>query len=436
MKRTLFRGMQEQTPEEKIKRAWTMYDWANSPYALVITTAIFPIFFSAVTSDKNEAGEIINDTVQFFGMEFINTQLYSYVLATSFLVVILVTPLLSGIADFAGKKLQLLKTFCFIGASGCVGLYFFDPDHLEWSMTAIFLASIGFWGSLGFYNAYLPEIAPPKEHDKLSATGFAMGYIGSVLLLVICLVLILFVGEFMTRWSFVLVALWWVLWAQPTFRRLPSNPLKKKVDRDILAHGFQELISVARDLKGRKNLTRYLAAFFVLSMGVQTVMLMASSFGIKVVMLDNNELILAIIAVQILAIPGAFFISWVSGKVGNIPTLIGCMVVWSLICVYAYYFVNDVIGFYVAAGIIGFMMGGTQSLNRSSYSKMLPKMEDHASYFSFYEVLEKGGLIIGMFSWGYIEGYTGSMRASILALIVFFVISLILLLSIPKKLAV
>ena len=165
-------------------------------------------------------------------------------------------------------------------------------------------------------------------------------------------------------------------------------------------------------------------------------MLMASSFGIKVVKLDNNELILAIIAVQILAIPGAFFISWVSGKAGNIRTLIGCMVVWSLICVYAYYFVNGVIGFYVAAGIIGFMMGGTQSLNRSSYSKMLPKTEDHASYFSFYEVLEKGGLIIGMFSWGYIEGYTGSMRASILALITFFVISLILLLSIPKKLAV
>ena len=433
LKRTLFRGKQRQTAAEKIKAAWTMYDWANSPYSLVVTTAIFPIYFNALTSERNEAGEIINDVVTFFGFELINTQLYSYVLACSFLVVITLSPILSGMADVSGRKLQLMKVFCYAGSLGCLGLYAFDPEHLEWSMSALFLANIGFWGSLGFYNAFLPEIAPPEEHDKLSATGFAMGYIGSVLLLVICLALILIAGDFMTPWTFVLVGIWWFAWAQPTFRKLPSNPSKVPLQHKLIANGFKELRQVARELSGRKELVRYLWAFFILSMALQTIMLMASSFGIKEVLLKDNELIVAIIAVQVLAIPGAFFVSWASSKLGNIPTLIGCILVWSLVCVYTYYFVQDVNGFYLAAGIIGFMMGGTQSLNRSTYSKMLPETEDHASYFSFYEVLEKGGLIIGMFCWGYIEGFTGSMRSSVLALIIFFAASLCFLITIPRK---
>jgi UMF1 family MFS transporter len=433
VKRTLFRGKQLQTAAEKIKTAWTMYDWANSPYSLVVTTAIFPIYFNALTSDRNDKGEIINDVVTFFGIELINTQLYSYVLACSFLLIIIISPLLSGMADVSGRKLMLMKAFCYAGSLGCLGLFAFDPEQLEWSMSALFLANIGFWGSLGFYNAFLPEIAPREEHDKLSATGYAMGYVGSVLLLIVCLALIMVVGNFMTPWAFVLVGIWWFLWAQPAFRKLPSNPSQEPLRWSLISHGFKELRQVARELKGRKDLIRYLWAFFILSMALQTIMLMASSFGIKEVLLKDNELILAIIAVQVLAIPGAFFVSWVSSRLGNITALIGCILVWALVCVYTYYFVRDVNGFYVAAGIIGFMMGGTQSLNRSTYSKMLPKTDDHASYFSFYEVLEKGGLIIGMFSWGYIEGFTGSMRSSVLALIIFFAISLCFLLAIPRK---
>ena len=422
----------DKTPEQ-VKKAWTMYDWANSVYSLVITTAIFPIFFNALTSERNEAGEIINDTVIFWGRELINTQLYSYVLGASFLFVIIASPLLSGMADVTGRKLQMMKIFCYSGALGCISLYFFNPEHLEWSMAALFLANIGFWGSLGFYNAFLPEIAPREEHDKLSAKGFAMGYVGSVLLLLVCLALIMGVGSFMTPWAFVLVAVWWITWSQTTFRTLPSNHLNHKITRDLFGRGFRELRQVARDMAGRKDMIRFLWAFFILSMALQTIMLMASSFGIKEVNLKDNELIVAIIAVQLLSIPGAFFVSWVSSKIGNIKTLMGCVVIWAGVCVYTYGLVNDVNGFYVAAGIIGFMMGGTQSLNRSSYSKMLPETKDHASYFSFYEVLEKGGLIIGMFSWGYIEGFTGSMRSSVLALIVFFAISLIFLNLIPNN---
>lgn len=420
------------TYSKRVQKAWALYDWANSVYSLVITTAIFPIFYNALTTTTLADGST-SDGVQLFGIEFINTQLYSYVLAASFVVVIIASPLLSGMADFAGKKLLFMKMFCYVGSASCASMFWFNPEHLEWSMLSLFLANIGFWGSLGFYNAYLPEIAPREEHDKLGARGYIMGYIGSLILLLVCLAMIMGIGNHLTRWSFILVGVWWVAWAQIPFRRLPANPFGRTwEDGNILLHGFRELQSVAKDLQSRPILMKYLIGFFIISMAIQTIMLMASSFGIKEVQLESGELIVAIIAVQLLAIPGAWLVSWMSGKLGNIRTLILCILVWVGVCVYAWAFVTGKVGFYVAAGIIGFMMGGTQSLNRSTYAKLLPDTEDHASYFSFYEVLEKGGLIIGMFSWGFIEGQMGSMRSSILALILFFLGSLAPFFSIPK----
>ena len=418
---------------KKVQKAWTMYDWANSVYSLVITTTIFPIFYNAMTTVREEDGTLVSDVVSFWGMEFLNTQLYSYVLATSFLVIIFLSPLLSGMADYAGKKLTFLKIFCYVGAVGCASMFFFNPAHLEWSMGSLFLANLGFWGSLGFYNAYLPEIAPPEEHDKLGARGYVMGYIGSVTLLLICLAFIMGIGSHLTKWAFVLVGVWWVSWAQPAFRKLPSNPHNTRPEGNLLTQGFKELRGVAKDLKGKLHLTRFLGSFFVMSMAIQTIMLMATSFGIKEVQLTTAELIVATLLVQIVAIPGAFFVAWCSGKVGNVKALGGCILAWCAVCVYAYWFASTKEGFYLAAGVIGFMMGGTQSLNRSTYSKLIPETEDNASYFSFYEVLEKSGLVIGMFGWGYIEGVTGSMRNSILALVGLFLIAFTILQQVPKS---
>jgi UMF1 family MFS transporter len=419
--------------KKKVQNAWALYDWANSVYSLVITTTIFPIFYNALTTERDAEGELINDVVSFWGVEIVNTQLYSYVLATSFLLIILISPLLSGMADYAGKKLTFMKVFCYAGAAGCASMFWFNPDHLEWSMGSLFLANIGFWGSLGFYNAYLPEIAPKEEHDKLGARGYVMGYIGSVLLLLICLGLILGIGNHLTKWAFVLVAVWWVSWAQPAFRRLPTRTLEHRPSGNLLAQGFKELRVVAGELKGQRHLTRYLTSFFIMSMAVQTIMLMATSFGIKEVQLTSSELIVATLLVQFVAIPGAFLVAWLSGQIGNVKTLGCCILAWCAVCVFAYFFATTKGGFYIAAGVIGFMMGGTQSLNRTTYSKLLPTTQDNASYFSFYEVLEKGGLVIGMFGWGYIEGATGSMRNSILALVGLFLLAFIALSRMPRS---
>lgn len=412
---------------KKIINAWTFYDWANSVYPLVITTAIFPIFYEAV----------VPQTVDFFNFKFINTELYSYIISLSFIIVAVLSPILSGIADYTGNKEKFMKFFCYLGSLSCISLFFFSAQHIELSLISVLLASIGFWGSLVFYNAYLPEIATPDLHDKISAQGFSKGYIGSSLLLIICLVLIQVFGVD-ARYSFILTGLWWMGFSQLTYVRLPNNVYNKKPTGNVLFKGFRELNNVWIELKNIKQLKRYLAAFFVYSMGVQTVMIMAIFFGTKEISWVDEAskttgLIVSVLIIQFIAIPGAYLMAYLSGKVGNIKALGANIFIWIGICIAAYSVVKTPLHFYAIAGVVGFVMGGIQSLSRSTYSKLLPNTQDHASYFSFYDVTEKIGIVIGTFMFGFIEGITGDIRESILGLILFFVIGFLLLLTVPKK---
>ena len=411
--------------DKKTINAWTMYDWANSVFPLVITSAIFPIFYAGYT----------DETVTFFGMNFVNTEIYSYVISLSYIVVAFLSPVFSGIADYSGRKKFFMQIFCYLGAISCMTLFFFNNLPLELGMLSFFLASIGFSGSLVFYNAYLPEIATPDLHDKVSAKGFALGYIGSSLLLIISLVLIQAFDQ-PAEYSFLLTGIWWLGFSQITFKGLPSNVYNKKVVGNVFTKGFEELKKVWEQIKHLKSLKRYLAAFFVYSMGVQTVMLMAVFFGTKEIDWPNEAemqtgLIVSILVIQFIAVVGAYFMAFLSKQIGNIKTLVVVVFIWSLICIVAYLFVHTPMHFYLTAAVIGFVMGGVQSLSRSTYSKLLPETEDHASFFSFYDVLEKVGIVIGTFSFGLIDGIF-SIREAVLALIVFFILGLVLLLRVPK----
>lgn len=423
--------------DKKVIKAWTFYDWANSVYPLVITTAIFPIFYETVTgpAPKGIGAGPDQDLVTFWGFQLKNTVLYSYVVAASFVVVCLLSPLLSGIADFAGSKKRFLQFFCYLGAISCGLLYFFNVNNLEWSMLALFFASVGFWNSLVFYNAYLPEIAEPKDHDKISARGFSMGYFGSALLLISCLILLRVFELISARDCFWITGLWWIGFAQLTFLRLPSPQRSGKITGKILGNGFRELLKVGNFIRTTLRLKRFLISFFLFSMGVQTVMLMAVLFAKKEVFKDGDTsgLIIAVLLIQFIAIPGAFVFSKVSSMIGNVKTLGVALFIWVFCCSFAYFFVYDEINFYILAGVVGFVMGGTQSLSRSTYSKYLPETEDTASFFSFYDITEKVGIIIGMVIFGFVEASSGDMRASVLALITFFVLGFIALLFIPKN---
>ncbi|MES2592346.1 MAG: MFS transporter [Bacteroidota bacterium] len=427
--------------DKKLINAWTFYDFANSSYPLVITSTIFPIFYVNATATRDAGQNIISDMVTVFGCEFRNTELYDYVVALSFIIVSLTSPILSGIADYSGSKKRFMQFFCYLGSLSCASLYFFSKDYLALSLLSVLFASVGFWGSVVFYNAYLPEIAEPADHDKISAKGFSMGYLGSALLLIINLIVIANYETFgfetkgsASRFSFLTVAIWWVGFAQVTFPKLPIGTKSHASEGNIVFKGFRELKKVWNELKHIKQLKRYLIAFFTYSMGVQTVMLVAVMFAKKeIVGIEDSNLIVSVLLIQFVGIAGSFLFSRLSKKIGNIKALGVSLFIWIVICFCTYAFVYTPNSFYVIACFVGLVMGGVQSLSRSTYSKLLPETEDHASYFSFYDVCEKIGIVIGMFSFGIIEGISGGMRNSILALIVFFIAGFLILLTIPKS---
>lgn len=430
---------------KKLLNAWAFYDWANSVYSLVIASAVFPIFYDAIFSEKG-----LNE-IYIFGTSVKDTALISFVTAFAFLMVAFISPLLSGIADYSGNKKVFLKLFCYIGAFSCIGLYWFDLDNIYWSLVCYFFGLIGFWGSLVFYNSYLPDIAYPNQQDSVSARGYSMGYIGSVILLIINLAMVMFPDTFhitasgnesatiiAMRYSFISVGVWWILFSQYTYYYLPKgNKPNNKVTRDVILNGFRELQKVWGQLKHNVILKRYLGAFFVYSMAVQTVMLVATYFGAEEIAWGEGNkkqmgLIVSILLIQLVAVVGAIITSKFSERYGNIKTLIGINCIWAVICVCAF-FITLPIHFYVTAGFVGLVMGGIQSLSRSTYSKMLPETKDTASFFSFYDVTEKIGIVIGMILYGAIDQAFGSMRYSVVFLTLFFIIGIVLLLRVIKK---
>lgn len=421
------------TAPKKVVNAWAMYDWANSAYNLVITSTIFPAYYESITGDGNDA---TTDTVRFMGREFVNTALYNYALAFAFLVVALISPLLSSIADYRGNKKSFMAFFFTIGSLACASLFFYDKDNLIIGIACMVIACIGYWASLVFYNSFLPEIAAPQDRDRISAKGFAYGYVGSVILQVICFLFVLkpeWFGitdaSFPARLSFLLVGVWWFAFAQMSLRRLPNSiPAGTANNRSLLSSGYLELQKVWSQLTHIPVLKRFLASFFFYNMGVQTVMLAATLYGKSELGIPTENLIIAILLIQLIAVPGAIVISRLSGKIGNFQALIVCVVIWIGIC-YAGYLLpyKGVYEFYGLAAVVGFVMGGIQALSRSTYSKLMPETRDTASFFSFYDVTEKVAIVIGMFSFGFINELTGSQRSSVLALMVFFIIGLLLL---------
>lgn len=428
---------------KKLLNAWAFYDWANSVYPLVISSAIFPIFYEALYSDRSHYLHV-------FGMEFKNTALISFVTAAAFLVVACISPLLSGIADYVGNKKEFMRFFCYLGAFSCLGLNWFSLENIYIGLLFYFLGLIGFWGSLVFYNSYLPDIAFPEQQDKVSAKGYSLGYIGSVILLIINLAMVMKPQLFnisgtegeaamkAMRYSFIMVGIWWIVFSQYTYFYLPKgNHNNQKVSKDVIFNGFKELKKVWKLLEENAILKQYLSGFFVYSMAVQTVMLIATYFGVQEIQWESKAqsttgLIICILLIQLVAIVGAVLTSRASAKFGNIPTLITINCFWIVLCIMAY-FITLPIHFYVMASLVGLVMGGIQALSRSTYSKLLPETEDTASFFSFFDVAEKIGIVIGMCVYGIIDQITGSPRFAIVFLGVFFVIGVILLRRIPKK---
>lgn len=419
-----------QKGDPKVIRAWCWFDWANSVYPLVITTAVFPLYFEAVT-DKQ---------LTYFGKTFENTALYAYSISLSFLIVALLTPMLSGVADFAGRKKLFMQIFSTIGGlASCAMFFFVGQENINFGLSMSILASIGFAGCLVFYNGFLPEIAEPKDMDRVSARGFTMGYIGSSIQLIFSLVLIMFHENFgleqgfATRLSFLTAGLWWLGFAFITWNGLPEVRHKSDIGLGaMLSKGFRELAQVFRQLgeKGQARLRLFLLAFFFYSMGYMTVIYLATIFGTKELGMSSTQLIITVMIIQFVAIAGSNFFAWLSARIGNIRAIMTTVFIWALVCAATALLVRDAAGFYVVAFFVGTVMGGIQALSRSTYAKLLPETHDHASYYSFYDITEKIGITVGSYSFGMIEEMTGSMRGSALFLCVFFAGGFLLLIGV------
>jgi len=422
-----------QTASKKVVNGWAMYDWANSVYNLVITSTIFPAYYEAVTGDGNE--NTLIDKIKIGEYEFSNTALYNYILAIAFVIVAIMSPILSSIADYRGNKKKFLRFFCTMGSLSCASLYFFDSDHIMGGLISVIIACVGFWSSLVFYNSYLPEIAAPEDRDRISAKGFMMGYIGSVLLQIICFVFVLkpemfgiTVGK-ASQISFLLVGVWWVSFGWLAISRLPaSKGVKGAHSKNLITQGYKELHKVWIELKTQPLLKQFLLSFFFYNMGVQTVMLAATLYGKSELNIPTTNLIIAILIIQLVAIPGAHLMAKLASKWGNFNTIMVAILIWIGGCIIGYYLPrNGLVPFYCLSIIVGFVMGGIQSVSRSTYSKLMPETHDTTSYFSFYDVTEKVAIVIGMFSFGFINEITGSQRNSVLALCIFFIIGFVLL---------
>lgn len=418
--------------------AWAFYDWANSVYSLVISSAVFPIFYGALF----RVAEI--EKVNVFGVEIARAPLISYTTSLAFVFIAIITPLISGIADYLGNKKIFMQFFCYLGGLSCIGLSWFSLENIYFGLLCYFFGLVGFWVSFAINNSYLPDVAYPEQQDAVSAKGFSLGYIGSVLLLLVNLAMVMKPEVFgittdaagvaeikAMKYSFVSVGIWWIVFAQYSFYYLPKGNKREGERTNVILNGFRELKSVWHQLGNQTRLKRYLGAFFVYSMAVQTVMLIATYFGEEEIGWGSDTerttgLIVSILVIQIVAIFGASVTAWASKNFGNIKTLIVVNALWVVICVYAYFLITPM-DFYIAAGCVGLVMGGIQALSRSTYSKFIPETKDTTSFFSFYDVAEKIGIIIGTFLYGFIAQFTGSMRNAIIFLGVFFLVGMLLL---------
>ncbi len=389
-----------------------------------------------------EAHAGANKIVQFLGLSFDTTEIYSYALAVSLLIVAVFAPILSGIADYIGNKRIFMRALNYLGAIGVTSMAFFDPEYLGLGLFIIIISHIGYWGSLVFYNAYLPDIAEPKDHNRISSYGFSLGYVGSSILLVLCIALILMQDTGaekvqMMALEFPLCAIWWVAFAYPAYKKLPvAKEARKKISSNVAKMGFLELKKVWNEFAGIPRLRKYLYSFFAFSMGVQTVMAVAQFFGLDEIdwVSDDQKtsgMLISILMIQLIAIPGAWGMAIIADRYGNKVSLGVALVIWCVLCG-AVYFVHSPTEFYIIAGCVGLVMGGIQSVGRSTYSMYLPKTNDSASYFSFYDALEKIGMVLGLVLFGVIKG-SYDTRISLMALSVFFMLGLILLVFVPKK---
>ena len=415
--------------DPKTMNGWAFFDCANSAHSLVIATAVFPPYFDAIAPKQ----------IHILGQNITSSAMMAFAITLSYGIMAFFSPPLSGIADYGGKRKFFMRIFTYIGALSCIAMYFMEKPE-EWFIGWIMyvLAMIGYAGGVVFNNSYLPLIATPDKFDSLSARGFTYGYLGATLLLVVNLAMILMYDKLgfpdasiPTRLAFVMVGIWWLAFANITFKRMPADS-NTPLSKGVFWKGFGEILKVWKTVKTNKNLKRYLASFFFFDAGVQTTIFLATTFATKVLGFKTENLITVVLVIQLLGALGAWGFAKVSERYGNKVALSILLACWVAICLSAY-FIESQQPFYALAACVGSVMGGIQSLARSTYAKLMPVgTKDTTSFYSFYDLTDKLAVVMGTFVFGSIDQLIG-LRYSVVAMALLFLIGFLILMKVDLK---
>jgi MFS transporter, UMF1 family len=416
---------------------WMLYDWANSAFfTAVIGVLIGPYLLSLAQNSVGEDGVVFD----LYLFQVTAKGLFSFCTAVSTLSLVIFLPILGAIADYTHLKKRLMAIFCYIGVITGGLMFFVDSSYLTLSVLII-ISNMAFAAANVFYNAFLIDVTTEDKRDKISSYGYGLGYIGGVVMLILCILLVnnaesLGISTGLAaRISFLLAALWWGIFGAISFYLLKSRGAEKVVpeNKSLVTVGFSELWQTIKELKKLRYTMLFLIAYLFYNDGIQTVILMSSSFisyelfTSKGLPNDNSFLILIFMIAQISALVGALSFERIARFIGAKKTIILSLIIWCGIVIYTYAFFETKFQAYFIGGFIGLVLGSAQALSRSLYSQMIPKGRE-SGFFGLYEISEKGTSWMGQLLFTIIVGATGSFRQAILGLIVFFVVGSVVLL--------
>ena len=402
---------------------WTMYDWANSAFPMIMMSSILPIYYYKV------AGKTLPGNHA--------TVYWAYTTAIALLIVALISPVVGAMADFSGAKKKYLTGFALFGILGSALLYgVYTGDWLKASIFFI-IGNVGFAGANVFYDSLLPHVAAENERDMVSAAGYAMGYLGGGLLLAICLGLIMTAPEakvgFFTRLSFLLTALWWLVFMVPLLVWVPEperRVLPNEVNMNPVQAGFSRLVTTFHKVRRYNELWKFLLAFWLYNDGIGTIIKMATIYGTEIG-INSNTLIETLLMIQFVGIPFSFFFGWLAGKIGTKRAIYITLAVYTLISIGGD-FMQTALHFWILGFGVAMVQGGSQALSRSLFSQLVPKSQS-AEFFGFFSVSSKFAGILGPLTFGIVGELMGSSRLSIVSIVIFFILGGYLLSLVDEK---
>ena len=421
---------------------WYFYDWANSAfYTTVVTVFLGPYLTEVAKAAAQSLGEG-NTFVYPLGIKVFYGSVFPYVVSLSVALQVLLLPILGALADYSHRKKQMLALFAYIGAFATMGLYFLQGTNYLLGGALFVVANLSFGASEAFYNSFLSDIAAPNDRDRVSSIGWAIGYLGGGILLALNLYLFSkadafgLTTEHAVRISLASSGAWWAV-----FTLIPLSTLKNRLSakspsagQSYVATGFNQLRHTIKSARHYPQTLLFLIAYLLYNDGIQAVIALAAVFGAEELKLEESTLVQVILMVQFVAFFGSLLFNWVSKATDGKRAIMISLVIWTGVLVYAYGLLQTKLQFFILGAVIAIVLGGSQALSRSVYSLMIPKGQE-AEYFSLYEVSDKGTSWLAPLLFGLALQFTGSYRAAILSLVVFFIVGLALLVRVNVRAA-